>query len=358
MTGRTLIIAEAGVNHDGYIQKAYALIDAAKDAGADIVKFQTFRAASLASARAPKAEYQTRTTDAGESQQAMLKRLELSPEAHAPLKAHAEKLGLQFLSTPFDLASADLLLDLGLPVIKIGSGDLTNAPLLLKLAQAQRALIISTGMSDLAEIEESLGVLAFGYAQRQEPPGQRAFAAAWVDPRARATLTDKVTLLHCTTEYPSPPADANLGAIATLRKAFGLPVGFSDHCEDPSVAVAAVALGATVIEKHLTLDRRGDGPDHAASLEPGDFKRLTQAIRTVEAALGDGVKVPRPSEIKNIPIARKSLVAARPIRAGQVLSEADIAVKRPGGGKKPIAYWDLVGTVAPRALEQDEPIDP
>ncbi|PPQ17454.1 N-acetylneuraminate synthase [Bradyrhizobium sp. AC87j1] len=356
MTTHTLIIAEAGVNHDGSLETALALVDAAADAGADIVKFQTFNAKALAGSAAKKADYQQRTTDADESQLAMLERLELPRAAHHTLIERARERGIEFLSTPFDDASLAFLLSLKLPRIKIGSGDLTNAPLLHAAAKAGASLILSTGMATLGEIEEALGVLAHGYGPSGGPPGIAAFRATWRDPAARTALAQHVSLLHCTTEYPCPIGDVNLAAMATMRSAFQLPVGYSDHTDDFEVSVAAVALGATVIEKHLTLDRKAQGPDHAASLEPDDFKRMVVAIRNVERALGDGVKTPKDSEIRNVPVARKSIVAARALKAGETIGPADITAKRPGAGRPPIDYWSLVGTAAPRALEPDDPL--
>jgi N-acetylneuraminate synthase len=353
---RTLIIAEAGVNHDGSLEKALALVDAAADAGADIVKFQTFNAKSLAGSSARKADYQQRTTDASESQLAMLTRLELPQAAHHALIVRASARGIEFLSTPFDDASLAFLLSLELPRIKIGSGDLTNAPLLHAVAKAGARLILSTGMATLGEIEEALGVLAHGYSRRSDPPGIVAFRAAWRDPAARAALARYVSLLHCTTEYPCPTGDVNLAAMATMRAAFQLPVGYSDHTDGSEISLAAVALGATIIEKHLTLDRKATGPDHAASLEPDDFKRMVAAIRNVESAMGDGVKAPKESEIKNVPVARKSIVAARSLKAGEAIGPADITAKRPGSGRPPIDYWSLIGTAAPRALKPDDPL--
>ena len=353
---RTLIIAEAGVNHSGSLETALALVDAAADAGADIVKFQTFNANSMAGRAARKADYQQRTTDAGESQLAMLQRLELPQSAHHPLIARAKQRGIEFLSTPFDPKSLEFLLSLKLPRIKIGSGDLTNAPLLHELARAGATLILSTGMATLGEVEEALGVLAHGYGGSNDAPGIAAFRAAWRDPAARARLEEKVSLLHCTTEYPCPPEDVNLAAMQAMRAAFKLPVGYSDHTDGFEISLAAVALGATIIEKHLTLDRNAEGPDHAASLEPDDFSRMVSAIRNIEGAIGDGVKTPKNSEIKNIPIARKSIVAARPLNAGDVIGAADITTKRPGSGRSPIEYWSLIGTTAGRTYDTDDPL--
>ncbi|AMA59292.1 N-acetylneuraminate synthase [Bradyrhizobium sp. CCGE-LA001] len=353
---RTLVIAEAGVNHSGSLETALALVDAAADAGADIVKFQTFNANSLAGKSARKADYQQRTTDAAESQRAMLKRLELPHSAHPPLIARARERGIEFLSTPFDHQSLSFLLTLGLPRIKIGSGDLTNAPLLHAIARADMPLILSTGMATLVEVEEALGVLAQGYGHNNASPSLAAFRAAWRDGEARRRLSERVSLLHCTTEYPCPPEDVNLAAMLTMRTAFQLPVGYSDHTDGIEISLAAVAMGATIIEKHLTLDRNAEGPDHAASLEPGDFKRMVSAIRRIEEARGDGIKTPRNSEIKNIDIARKSIVAARALKPGDVLAPEDLTCKRPGSGRPPIEYWSLIGTTVTRPHDEEDPL--
>jgi N-acetylneuraminate synthase len=350
----TLIIAEAGVNHNGSLKTALGLVDAAAEAGADIVKFQTFNAKSIASQSVQKADYQQRTTDASESQLAMLQRLELPQTDHHTLIAHAKKRGVEFLSTPFDPQSLDFLLSLNLPRIKVGSGDLTNAPLLHRIAQSGATLILSTGMATLGEVEEALGVLAHGYSGSNMPPGIAAFQAAWRDPQARAHVARKVSLLHCTTEYPCSPADVNLSAMATMRHAFQLPLGYSDHTDGFEISLAAVAMGATIIEKHLTLDRKAEGPDHAASIEPDDFKRMVSAIRNIEGALGDGIKAPKDSEIRNIPVARKSLVAARPLKAGATIGPDDITAKRPGSGRSPIHFWSLIGTSSDRPYDTED----
>ena len=351
---RTLIIAEAGVNHSGSLNTALALVDAAADAGADVVKFQTFNANSLAGKSARKADYQQRTTDAAESQHAMLKRLELPHSAHPPLIDRAKERGIEFLSTPFDHQSLSFLLTLGLTRLKIGSGDLTNAPLLHAIALADMPLILSTGMATLTEVEEALGVLAHGYIRNKAPPSIAAFRAAWRDKEARTRLSERVCLLHCTTEYPCPPEDVNLAAMHTMRAAFQLSVGYSDHTDGIEISLAAAAMGATIIEKHLTLDRKAVGPDHAASLEPSDFKRMVSAIRRIEQARGDGIKAPRNSEIKNIDIARKSIVAARALKAGEVLAPADLTCKRPGSGRPPIEYWSLIGTAVTRPYDEED----
>lgn len=355
MTQKTLIIAEAGVNHDGDLATALALVDAAAAAGADVVKFQTFRADKLASRHAAKAEYQKRETGADETQAAMLRRLELDEAAHEKLIARCAARAIAFLSSPFDPGSLDLLAwRFDLPRIKLGSGEITNAPLLVAVGRTGKPVILSTGMSHLAEIEQALAALAIGYLGKE--PGGKAFAEVLAGDAAWEILRAKVALLHCTTQYPTPVEDVNLKAMDTLRAAFGLPVGYSDHTNGIAVALAAVARGASIIEKHFTLDRTRPGPDHAASLEPGELKAMVEGIRAIEAALGDGIKRPAPSESANIEVARKSLVAARPIPAGTLLTAGDITVKRPGGGLSPFAYWDLIGRRAPKSFVEDEPL--
>jgi N,N'-diacetyllegionaminate synthase len=286
---RVLIIAEAGVNHNGSIDLAVQLIDAAKASGADAVKFQTFRADRIATRSAEKANYQQRQAADGESQFEMLQRLELDAAAHRRLFDYCRKTAIQFLSSPFDIQSIDLLDTLEVPLLKIPSGEITNLPFLERIAAKGRPVILSTGMSTLGEVEEAVQVL-------------------------RAGGVSEITLLHCVTEYPAPYAEINLRAMQTLKSAFGLPVGYSDHTPGIEIAIAAVALGAEVIEKHFTLDRSLPGPDHSASLEPKEFKQMVAAIRNVESALGDGIKKPALCELPNIPVARKSVVAARAVR--------------------------------------------
>ena len=352
------VIAEAGVNHNGSLDRALGLVDAAAAAGADVVKFQTFRAASLASREAPKAAYQKRSTGQDESQLEMLQRLELGEAEHGRLIEACGARGIEFLSTPFDLDSLGLLAGrLDLPRLKIGSGEVTNFPLLLAAAQTGKAVILSTGMSTLAEVEGALGVLAFGYLRR-EHPSLEAFADAYAGPAGRARLAEKVTLLHCTTEYPAPDGDMNLRAMDTLRDAFGLPVGLSDHSLGTAIPIAAVGRGAVMVEKHFTLDRNLPGPDHKASLEPDELSEMVRAIRRVEAALGDGIKAPTPAERENIVIARKSLVAARRIEAGEAFTSENLTVKRPGNGMSPLRYWELLGRRATRSYAADEVIEP
>jgi len=344
----TLIIAEAGVNHNGDEKLAFQLVDKAYEAGADIVKFQTFKAKNLVTSQAEQAEYQITNTGKQESQLAMLSRLELSYEAHHELVAYCTKLGIEFLSTAFDSESLDFLVnDLKLTRLKIPSGEITNAPLVLEHARTGCDLIVSTGMATLADIEAVLGVIAFGYtAEKDAIASVDAFQAAYFSEAGQQALKGKVTVLHCTTEYPAPLHDINLRAMDTISAAFGLPVGYSDHSEGIVVPIAAVARGALIIEKHFTLDKAMDGPDHKASLEPSELKAMIQAIRAVELTLGDGIKGPRPSEIKNKAVARKSLVAARDIAKGSVIEPADITIKRPGSGISPYRYWEIQGITA------------
>lgn len=352
---RTCIIAEAGVNHNGSLEMAGRLIDAAVEAGVDAVKFQTFRAENIISSSAPKADYQKKTTDAEESQLEMVKKLELDESGHAQLIACCRKRSVEFLSTPFDLESLDLLVNkFDLNRLKISSGDITNAPLLLKAARSGKPVILSTGMSTLGEIETALAVLAYGYTQADVNPSLKACHEAYRSKSGRKTLEKKVTLLHCTTEYPAPFEDVNLRAMDTLREAFGLPVGYSDHTPGIAVTIAAAARGAVIIEKHFTLDRNLPGPDHKASLEPSELKLMVRSIRQVEAALGSPVKFPAESEIKNIPMARKSIVASREIKKGDLFTEDNITVKRPAHGISPVYYWQLLGKTAEKDYKKDE----
>lgn len=355
---RTLVIAEAGVNHNGDPDLALRLIDAAAAAGADVVKFQTFRSGLLTSRFAAKADYQKRTTGEAQSQLEMLRKLELDREAHEALIAHCNQIGIAFLSSPFDLESLALLAQtFDMPMLKLGSGELTNAPLLLAAAQTGKSLVLSTGMATLSDVEDALAVLAFGYTTGSGiPPTRQGFRDAFESDAGQKMLRGKITLLHCTTEYPTPFGDVNLRAMDTLRKAFGVPVGYSDHTDGIAVSLAAVARGATIIEKHFTLDRTLPGPDHKASLEPVEFTALVKGIRAIEVALGDGIKRAAASEMSNRQVARKSLIAARPIAAGELLTADNLAVKRPGGGISPMLYWDVLGRPAARDFDEDEQI--
>jgi N-acetylneuraminate synthase len=353
---RTFIIAEAGVNHHGSLDLAMRLVDAAAAAGADAVKFQSFRADDLATRTAAKAAYQEQTSDPSESQHAMLRGLELSPSAHEALVAHARARGIAFLSTPFDDFSLDMLTRrLGVSTIKLSSGDLTNAPLLLATARAAGRVLLSTGMSTLAEVESALGVLAFGFTRPEaEEPGTEAFRRAFSSEGGQAALRERVTVLHCTSEYPAPIDEVNLRAMDALAAAFGLQVGYSDHTIGTHVCIAAVARGARVIEKHLTLDRTQPGVDQHVSAEPGELAQMVAGIRDVERALGDGIKRPAASEWKNRTAARRSLVTTRAIRAGE---RFEVASKRPGTGLSPFEYWRVRARAAERDYEADEIVD-
>jgi len=336
------------------------LVDVAADAGADAVKFQSFRADDLVSQSAPRASYQTQNLGGTETQLQMLRKLELSFDDQRKVAEHAAKVGIEFLSTPFDLASLDFLVrDVGVSRIKLGSGDLTNAPLLLAAARTGRDVILSSGMASLEETLTALGVLAFGYTVGAgDAPTPAAFVRAWESEVGRSTVTGRVTLLHCTSEYPTPPADVNLRAMDALREATGLRVGLSDHTEGIAISIAAAARGAIVIEKHFTLDRTMTGPDHRASIEPDDLKKLVRSVREVEQALGTGIKAPVSGEFSTRAVARRSLVAGTSIRAGDVFSTQNLQVKRPGTGVAPILYWEYLGRVATRDYVQDELIDP
>jgi N,N'-diacetyllegionaminate synthase len=331
---KTFIIAEAGVNHNGSIEIARKLIDVAAEAGADAVKFQTFKAEKLVSRVVPKAQYQKGTTDKEESQLKMLKKLELDAAAHKELIKYCKKKGISFLSTPFDVESIDFLNRLGLKILKIPSGEITNLPYLRKIGPLKKKIIMSTGMADLGEIEDALEILTLA-----------------------GTKKENITVLHCNTEYPTPFEDVNLLAMLTINEAFKVNVGYSDHTLGIEVPIAAVALGATVIEKHFTLDRNMEGPDHKASLEPDELKTMVQAIRNIEEALGNGIKKPSRSEEKNKPIARKSIIAARNIRKGETFSENNIVTKRPGIGINPMEWTLIIGRKAKKDFLRDEIIE-
>jgi N,N'-diacetyllegionaminate synthase len=331
---RVLVIAEIGVNHNGDPAMARALIDAAVAAGADLAKFQTFQASSLATARAPKADYQQRATPADESQQDMIRKLELDHAQHRDLMAYCESKGIGFFSTGFDAASLDFLASVGLALFKIPSGEVTNLPYLRQVASFGKPLLLSTGMAEMEEIAAALEVLERGGA-----------------PRSR------ITVLHCNTAYPTPVEDVNLRAMNSIGEAFGVDVGYSDHTPGIEVSIAATALGASVIEKHLTLDRTLPGPDHAASLEPGEFAEMVRAIRNIERALGDGTKCTTASEKPNKVVVRRSLVAAKPIKAGEAFTPHNITVKRPGSGISPMCWDEVMNKVASRDFCTDDLIE-
>lgn len=353
-----LFIAEAGVNHNGSLELAIQLVDVAAEAGADAIKFQTFKAEALVTAEAAKADYQVTNTKEAGSQLEMLRRLELSPRDHEALVAHCKLRGIRFMSTAFDADSLAMLAPLAMPAIKIPSGDLTCGPMLLAAARLRQPLIVSSGMSNLADIEQALGVIAFGLLSDAEPGGRADFDAAYCSAAGRAALLAHVTLLHCVTEYPAPASSVNLRAMDTMAAAFGLPVGYSDHTLGLEVSIAAVARGACVIEKHFTLDRSLPGPDHAASLEPGELSQLITSIRNVELALGSTIKQANGLEVPNRAIARRSIVAARPIRKGEAFTLDMLGAKRPGTGISPMDTWSLLGRAAGRDYQPDELIEP
>jgi N-acetylneuraminate synthase len=357
---RTFIVAEAGVNHNGSLARAKAMVRAAAAAGADAVKFQSFHTELEVTRAAPKAGYQARNTGADGSQFAMLKALELSQDDQIALMTACRDAGVEFMSTPFDPVSAAFLIG-ATPVkrLKIASGELTNGPLLLQLARAGKPIILSTGMADLDEVRAALAVLAFGLSMPADAaPSSAAFDRAITSPAGRAALAAKVTLLQCISDYPAAADTINLRAMDTLAETFGLNVGLSDHSLGIAVAVAAVARGAAVIEKHFTLDRTLPGPDHAASLTPAELTEMVAAIRTVERALGDGHKQPTSAELPTRAVARKSLVALAPIRAGEAFTVANLGAKRPGDGVSPMRYWSYLGRPAGRAYAADDLIDP
>jgi len=325
------IIAEAGVNHNGSIKLAKRLIDVASDAGADAVKFQTFKAENLVSKNAQKAEYQKQTTDISESQFDMIKKLELDLDTHKELMAYCEEKEIMFLSTPFDHDSIELLNDLGLEIFKIPSGEITNLPYLRHIGKLNKKVILSTGMADMGEIEEALDILI-----------------------TAGSIKENIIVLHANTMYPTPMEDVNLKAMNTIGNTFDVAYGYSDHTLGIEVDIAAVAMGAIVIEKHFTLDKTMRGPDHKASLEPEELKAMVQAIRNIELALGSVIKKPSKSEKPNMVIARKSIVAKQVIKEGELFSKENLAIKRPGNGMSPMRWDEIVGTKAPKNYKEDE----
>ncbi|UUO23143.1 N-acetylneuraminate synthase [Colwellia sp. M166] len=349
MDNKVLIIAEAGVNHNGDESKALALVDAAVLAGVDVVKFQTFKAENLVTATAKQASYQSKNIGKVESQLQMLKRLELSFGAHQRVKAYCDACGIAYLSTAFDDESlAFLVEELNLKQLKIPSGELTNAPFVLAHALTGCQLILSTGMATLSEVKKALEVIAFGLLQSRgkmlaSAPNSAAFSQAFHSELGQRLLQEQVTLLHCSTEYPTPAHHVNMLAMDSLKNEFLLAVGYSDHSQGITIPIATVARGAKVIEKHFTLDRNLPGPDHRASLEPDELSAMVKAIREVESAFGDGIKQPTATECQNMVAARKSLVAASDIKQGDVFTKENLAIKRPGNGMSPDKYWALLG---------------
>lgn len=332
MDKKVLIIAEAGVNHNGDLDTALRMVDAAKEFGADIIKFQTGIPDLVMSKYAPKAEYQKKETGADESQKDMCKNISLPLEDFITIRDYCDKVGIEFLSTPFDFVSIDFLEEMGIRVWKAPSGEVTNLPYLEKIARTGKEVILSTGMSSLDEVREAVRIL------KENGAGD-------------------ITLLHCTTEYPAPLCDVNLKAMITLGNELGVPYGYSDHTKGIEVSLAAVALGASVIEKHFTLDRNMEGPDHKASLEPDEFAELVKSIRNIELALGDGNKIPKASEIPNQIVARRSIIAKTAIKKGDIFTEDNLITKRPGNGISPMKWYELLGRTASRDYEEDELID-
>jgi len=331
MKAQTFIIAEAGVNHNGNKETAKKLIDVAVEAGANAVKFQTFKTENLVSIKANKADYQKRTTDSGETQFAMIKKLELDEAIHKELISYCKSKNILFLSTPFDHDSVKLLNQLGLDIFKVPSGEINNLPYLRQIGSLKKKVILSTGMSDLKEVEEALNILINAGTQKEN-----------------------ITVLHANTEYPTPIKDVNLNAMLTIRETFNVDIGYSDHTLGIEIPIAAVALGAKVIEKHFTLDRTMKGPDHKASLEPKELKAMVSAIRNIEQALGNGIKKPSDSEKKNIVIARKSITAKKHISKGDVFSDDNITVKRPGSGISPMLWFEVLGKHADQDYSPDD----
>lgn len=325
------IIAEAGVNHNGSLDNAKRMVECAAEAGADAIKFQTFKAETLVCKNAQKAEYQKKATGNEESQFEMLKKLELTEEEYEELKQYCGEKHIMFLSTPFDLDSLQYLNEIGIEIIKIPSGEITNYPYLREIGKLRKPIIMSTGMSTMAEVEEAVEVLQMNGAR-------------------------DITLLHCNTQYPTPYGDVNLRAMLALKDKFHTEVGYSDHTLGIEVPIAATAMGATVIEKHFTLDRGMEGPDHKASLEPDELKCMIQSIRNIERAMGTGIKEPTNSEYKNILVARKSIVARKQIQAGEIFTEENITTKRPGDGMSPMRWNEVIGKTASREYGVDEKI--
>lgn len=353
----TYIIAEAGVNHNGCVQTAMQMVDVAAAAGVNAIKFQAFNPEKLVARHAPKAVYQQENTKESEGQYEMLQKLKLNCTELLQLKNYCLVKRLDFLATPFDEDSLKFLVDsCGLESIKISSGDLTNSPFLLQAAKTGLPVILSTGMATIGEIEKALVILAYGCSLNgvdEKFTWEDAYNAYFSE-KGQRLLQQRVTLLHCTTEYPAPVEEVNLSAMHAMKSTFGLPVGYSDHTEGLAVSIGAVALGACMIEKHFTLNKQMAGPDHKASLEVAELKQLTQAIRNMEAALGNGIKTPRLHERNNRLAARKSLVAAQEIRVGDIFTKENMTVKRPGNGVPPDEYWNYIGKRASRDYIEDE----
>lgn len=352
----TFIIAEAGVNHNGELNLAFDLIDAAKEARVDAVKFQTYRTENLVTKTAVQAEYQKQNIGSTSSQYEMLKKLELSYDDFRQLKNHCDKNNILFLSTPFDIESADFLIkDLELPLMKIPSGEITNAPYLYNIAKYDVEVILSTGMATIEEIHHALAFIAYGYSQN-ESVSFEAVKNFYKTEQAQEVIRDKVSILHCTSEYPTPIKEVHLNTMNHLSEEFHLPIGLSDHSEGILASVVAVGMGAKIIEKHFTLDKKMEGPDHKASLNPSELKEFVQSIRMVEEMLGNDKKEPVEIELKNRSIARKSLVAANEITKGEYFTTDNLTIKRPGTGIEPYYYWDYLGSKSDKKYKIDEVI--
>lgn len=349
------MIAEAGVNHNGSVSLARQLIEVAAQAGADAVKFQIFKTDRLVTPTARKADYQRNATGGNDSQFEMLRGLELNEREFKELAVHAKEVGIDFLSTPFDSSSLNFLVgELGVERVKVPSGEVTNGPFLLEIARTRLPVILSTGMSLLGEVEEALAVLAFGYAVSETTPTPGTLVEAYRSVEGQEALNRNVVLLHCTSDYPTALADVNLRAMDSLRDAFDLPVGYSDHTQGIAVSVAAAARDAAVIEKHFTLDKDLPGPDHAASLDPTELSKLVGAVREVESALGSRVKAPVAKEAQTRVVARRSLIAASRIRRGDRFTPENVGILRPGNGLSPMRYWELLGEKAGGDFEPGE----
>lgn len=353
----TFIIAEAGVNHNGSLDLAFKLVDAAASAGANAIKFQTYKTEKIVTKTAKQAKYQEKNLGEASSQFSMLKKLELSYDEFKQLKYYCDEKNITFLSTPFDLDSVDFLIkDIGLELMKIPSGEITNAPYIYKIARQGVKVILSTGMATIQEIHYALAFLAYGYSGQEEVSFEKV-KAFYLKEEAKQLLQGRVNILHCTTEYPTPLKDINLNAMHNIEEEFQLPVGLSDHSEGIIVPIAAVSKGAIIIEKHFTLDKSLPGPDHKASLEPQELKDMIQSIRLVEEAFGEREKKPTSIELKNREAARKSLVAATVIQKGEVFTSENLTMKRPGTGISPYLYWDYIGKESLRYYTEDEVIE-
>lgn len=351
------IIAEAGVNHNGQRNLAFDLVKAAAESGADAVKFQTFKATKLASHSLEKATYQKKQTGEGESQLDMLRKLELPEAWHVDLQRYAKENGIVFLSTAFDEESLAFLQTLDMPLFKLPSGELTNGPLLWQFARTGKPLVMSTGMATLAEVEQALAIVAHGLSHARHPANMDEVWLNWMDERARQKLHGHVTLLHCTSQYPTPWSEVNLNAMGTLAAAFGLPVGYSDHTEGTLIPIAAVARGAVVIEKHFTLDKNMPGPDHKASLEVQELKQMVKDIRALEQAFGTGIKAPQASEWEVRKLGRQTVIAAKKLVPGQIIQQGDFTTARAGKGESPCLLWELPGTAAKKIYEPGEVLE-